>query len=70
LYNFYFYFTQPLPTIPQQAIQPTPPLTSTVDSSFITAIAKVDQRLIILLDLGKVLFVQEKENLTQILLSA
>jgi chemotaxis signal transduction protein len=41
-----------------------------VDSAFIFAIAKVDQRLVILLDLGKVLSVQEKENLTQIPLSA
>jgi purine-binding chemotaxis protein CheW len=57
-------------TIAQQAIQPAPALTSTVDSAFITAIAKVDQRLVILLDLGKVLSVQEKENPTQISLPA
>jgi purine-binding chemotaxis protein CheW len=57
-------------TIAQQAIQPAPALTSTVDSAFITAIAKVDQRLVIMLDLGKVLSVQEKENLTQIPLPA
>ncbi|MDR3572991.1 MAG: chemotaxis protein CheW [Anaerolineaceae bacterium] len=57
-------------TIPQEAIQPTPPLTSTVDSAFITAIAKVDQRLVILLDLEKVLSVQEKKDLAQLPLAA
>jgi len=57
-------------TVPQQAIQPTPALTSTVDSAFITAIAKIDQRLVILLDLEKILSIREKENLTELPLAA
>lgn len=44
-------------------IEPPSPMVSTVDTAFITGIAKVDQRLIILLDLRKVLTVDERENL-------
>jgi len=35
----------------------------TVDSGFITGIAKVDERLVILLDLGKVLSLEELADL-------
>ncbi len=44
-------------------IEPPSPMVSTVDTAFITGIAKVDQRLIILLDLREVLTVDERENL-------
>lgn len=53
-------------TVPDQAVEPAPALTSTLDSRFITGIAKVDQRLIILLDLGKVLSVEEQEVLVEV----
>lgn len=46
-------------TITDDVIEPPPPMVSTVDTSFITGIAKVDTRLIILLDLGKVLSMDE-----------
>jgi purine-binding chemotaxis protein CheW len=45
------------------AIEPPPPMVTTVDSAFITGIAKVNERLIILLDLGKVLSLQEQAGL-------
>jgi len=44
----------------EDSIEPPSPLVSTVDSEFITGIAKVAERLIILLDLSKVLSVQDQ----------
>jgi purine-binding chemotaxis protein CheW len=52
--------------VSDEAIEPTPPLVTTVDTIFITGIAKVDQRLIILLDLSKVLSLEEQAALTGI----
>ena len=52
-------------TIQGDAVEPAPAITSTVDSSFITGIAKIDQRLVILLDLGMVLSLDEQGSLTQ-----
>lgn len=49
--------------VPEEAIEPTPPIVTTVDSAFITGIAKIDNRLVILLDLGKVLSINEQEKL-------
>jgi purine-binding chemotaxis protein CheW len=49
--------------IPEDAIEPPPPMVTTVDSTFITGIAKVGDRLVILLDLGRVLSLQEKGDL-------
>jgi purine-binding chemotaxis protein CheW len=46
--------------VPEDAIVPPSPLVTTVDSAFITGIAKVADRLIILLDLGKVMSVEEQ----------
>jgi len=45
------------------AIEPPSPLVTSVDSAFITGIAKVAERLIILLDLSKVLSLQELAQL-------
>jgi len=45
------------------AIEPPSPLVMTIDSGFITGIAKVDERLVILLDLGKVLSLEELADL-------
>ncbi len=49
--------------VPSESIEPPSPLVTTVDSTFITGIAKVEERLIILLDLGKVLSVREQSQL-------
>ncbi len=49
--------------VPEEDIEPPSPIITTVDSVFITGIAKVDERLIILLDLGQVLSPEEKADL-------
>jgi purine-binding chemotaxis protein CheW len=49
--------------VSEDAIEPPPPMVTNVDTAFITAIAKVDDKLIILLDLAKVLSLQEQEEL-------
>lgn len=49
--------------ISDDAIEPPPPMVTTLDSSFITGIAKVGEHLIILLDLGRVLSIQEQTSL-------
>ncbi|MFN3309358.1 MAG: chemotaxis protein CheW, partial [Anaerolineales bacterium] len=48
--------------VQDEAIEPPPPMVTTINSAFITGIAKVGERLIILLDLGKVLTLSEKEQ--------
>ena len=50
-------------TIPESAIEPTPPMVTTVDSAYITGIAKVEERLIILVDLTKILNTEEQKGL-------
>lgn len=45
--------------IPTSAIEPPAPLMITIDSAFITGIAKIADRLVILLDLAQVLNAQE-----------
>jgi purine-binding chemotaxis protein CheW len=54
-------------TIQEETIEPTPAIVSTVSTQFITGIAKADERLIILLDLVKVLSTEEKEALQEII---
>ena len=44
-------------------IEPPSPLVTTAESAFITGIAKIGERLVILLDLGRVLSTQEAESL-------
>jgi len=53
--------------IDDSVIEPTPPMITTVDSAFITGIAKIDTRLVILLDLGKVLSAEEKRSTAMLL---
>jgi purine-binding chemotaxis protein CheW len=53
-------------TVPAQAVEPAPSIATTVNSIFITGIAKLDDRLVILLDLDRVLSVQEQEALAGI----
>ncbi len=45
-------------------IEPPSPIVTTVDSAFIRGIAKVGERLVILLDLAKVLSLSEQQALT------
>ena len=49
--------------VAEEEVEPPSPLVTTVDSAFITGIAKVDSRLIILLDLAKVLSTEEQVDL-------
>ena len=50
-------------TVPAGVVEPVPAITSTVDSSCITGIAKLNQRLVILLDLHSILANEEKLSL-------
>ncbi len=56
--------------IEPEAIEPPSPLMMTVDSSFIRGIAKVEERLVILLDLARVLTPDEKGDLRQMPVAA
>jgi purine-binding chemotaxis protein CheW len=47
-------------TISDQAVEPAPAITMTVDSNFITGIVKITKNLVILLNLERVLAGQEK----------
>ena len=49
--------------VPDEAIEPPSPLVTTVDSSFIKGIAKIAERLIILVALSKVLTAAEQQQL-------
>ena len=49
-----------------EEIEPPSPVVTTVDSAFITGIAKVSNRLIILLDLTKVLSTEEQGSLQEL----
>ena len=49
--------------VSEAAIEPPPAMVTSIDSSFITGIAKMDERLIILLDLAKVLSINEQTTL-------
>lgn len=49
--------------VPSDTIEPPSPLVTSIDSAFITGIAKVDKRLVILLDLGNILTSQEQVDL-------
>jgi len=49
--------------VPEEDIEPPSPVVTTAASAFITGIAKVDERLIILLELGQVLSTEEQVDL-------
>lgn len=49
--------------VTDESIEPLPPMASTVNSAFLKGIARLENRLVILLDLGKVLEVQEQQML-------
>jgi purine-binding chemotaxis protein CheW len=50
-------------TLNDADVEPTPRMVTTIESTFITGIAKVNDRLIILLDLAGVLSMDEKQEL-------
>ncbi|MAT42918.1 MAG: chemotaxis protein CheW [Anaerolineaceae bacterium] len=52
--------------IQDEAIEPPPPMSTTINSAFIMGIAKLENQLVILLDLEKVLSVEEQEKLMSI----
>jgi purine-binding chemotaxis protein CheW len=49
--------------IPKSITEPTPKIVTNVATDYITAVGKLDDRLLILLDLDKVLSAQEKKDL-------
>ena len=51
-------------TIEDKVIEPPPPMVSNVNSEFIVGVAKIDKRLVILLDLGKILSADEKAQVS------
>lgn len=50
--------------IPDDAIEPPPQISMTMNSAFIKNIAKLDDQLVVLLDLARVLSLEEKDTLT------
>ena len=52
--------------VQSQAIEPPSPVVTTVESDYIRGIAKLDGRLVILLDLDKVLSWEEKRRLSEV----
>ena len=52
--------------VQEDAIEPPPPMVTTINSAFITGIAKVGERLIILLDLARILTVSEKDEMANL----
>jgi len=53
--------------LPKENIEPTPPMVSGVDSAYLRGVGKWNDRLIILLDINKVLYKEEKEEMSQAL---
>jgi purine-binding chemotaxis protein CheW len=50
-------------SIPEDAIEATPPMATGVNAAFLSGIAKLEGRLVILLDLSKVLSVEEQQEI-------
>ncbi len=50
--------------LPEETIEPPPPMVTSERTRFITGIAKVGERLILLLDLARVLSIEEEAQLT------
>jgi len=53
-------------TVPEGAVEAAPAIATTVDSSFIKGIAKIEERLVILLDLAQVLSSKEQTTIETI----
>ncbi len=54
-------------SVEENVIEQTPALASNVNSEFITGVAKIDSRLVILLDLAKVLTMEEKIQVANVI---
>jgi purine-binding chemotaxis protein CheW len=52
-------------TIQEQWVEEVPPITTTIESAFITGVVKIERRLVILIELEKVLSVDEKADLME-----
>ena len=52
--------------IPTTILEPPPPLVEGVDSEYIIAVGKLEDRLLILMDLEKILSLKEKEELAKV----
>jgi purine-binding chemotaxis protein CheW len=52
--------------IPRSVTEPPPPMAAGIGSEYITAVGKLEDRLLILLDLEKILVEQEHEQLAQV----
>lgn len=52
--------------IPANTIEPTPPVVAGLDSEYIEGVGKLEDRLLILLDLDRLLSSEDKEALSQI----
>lgn len=52
--------------VPTEAVEPPSPVVTTIESDYIRGIAKVEGRLIILLDLDRVLSWEEKKKLREV----
>ncbi len=50
-------------SVPDENVEPPPSIVSTVEAVFITGIAKMDERLVILVDLNQVLNIEEQASL-------
>lgn len=53
-------------TIDDSVIEPPPPMVSNINSEFIIGVAKIDKRLVILLDLAKVLTANETKQIVSL----
>ena len=53
--------------VPDEEIEPTPPSLQGLDKRFLSGVAKVDDNVILLLDLTKVLTTQEEKDMVDIL---
>ncbi|MCI0519296.1 MAG: chemotaxis protein CheW [Chloroflexi bacterium] len=49
--------------VAEDAVEPPPPMVATIDTAFIVGIAKLEGKLVILLDLARVLSLEEKGEL-------
>jgi purine-binding chemotaxis protein CheW len=50
--------------VSEDAVEPPPPMVTNIDSAFITGIAKINGKLVIMLDLNRVLSTHEKADLS------
>jgi purine-binding chemotaxis protein CheW len=52
--------------IPADTVEPPPPVVAGLDSEYISGVGKLEDRLLILLDLDRLLTRQEKSQLSQV----